>query len=141
MPYSYSSFNPSNVGRYGRDRMRFELGDTVVDGHSAFLSDAEYDAILQQYPNSWKRAKLAIIESIMRRLSYEVDESVGPASWSLRQRYENWRGMYDQLKAELSACSVPSAHPAAISGDRYFYEGIHNNPLYGGTEKKWDGGE
>lgn len=83
------SYDPTKIGERGKDRMRFELGDTITEGEgqAAALSDEEYEAILATYPGRWKRAKLALIESIMRRFSYEVDEKVGPLSLSLRQRY------------------------------------------------------
>jgi len=135
------SYDPTKIGERGKDRMRFELGDTEVggEGQAAALSDEEYEAVLNAYPNKWRKAKLALVESIMRRFSYEVDEKVGPMSLSLRQRYEDWKAMYDQLKAEIAGCTVPSANAAAINGDHYFYEGIHNNPNAGGTELKGGG--
>lgn len=134
------SYDPTKAGLRGKDQMRFELGDTVVEGEgqAAALSDEEYEAVLAAYPGRWKRAKLALVESLMRRFSYEVDEKVGPLSLSLRQRYESWQAMYDQLKKEVTNMTVPSANPAAINGGHYFREGIHNNPNAGGTEK--DGG-
>ena len=135
------SYDPTNIGERGKDRMRFELGDTEVggEGQAAALSDEEYEAVLNAYPNKWRKAKLALVESIMRRFSFEVDEKVGPMTLSLRQRYEDWKAMYDQLKAEIAGCTVPSANAAAINGDHYFYEGIHNNPNAGGTELKGGG--
>lgn len=135
------SYDPTKIGERGKDKMRFELGDTDVggEGQAAALSDEEYEAVLNAYPGKWRRAKLALIESVMRRFSYEVDETVGPMTLSLRQRYDDWKAMYDQLKAELAGCSVPSANAAAISGDHYFWEGIHNNPTAGGTEKEGGG--
>jgi len=135
------SYDPTKIGERGKDRMRFELGDTEVggEGQAAALSDEEYEAVLNAYPNKWRKAKLALVESIMRRFSFEVDEKVGPMTLSLRQRYEDWKAMYDQLKAEIAGCTVPSANAAAINGDHYFYEGIHNNPNAGGTEKKGGG--
>lgn len=136
------TYDPTKIGERGKDRMRFELGDTEVagEGQAAALSDEEYEAVIASNPGKWRRAKLALIESVMRRFSYEVDEKVGPLSLSLRQRYEDWKAMYDQLKAEIAGVSVPCANPAAISGDHYFYEGIHNNPAAGGTEKPKEGG-
>ncbi len=132
------TYDPTKIGEYGKDRMRFELGDTIVEGEgqAAALSDEEYEAIITANPGKWKRAKLALIESIMRRLSYEVDEKVGPLTLSLRQRYDGWKAMYDQLKKEVANCTVPSANPSAINGGHYFYEGMHNNPSAGGTEKR-----
>ena len=130
------TYDPTRIGERGKDKMRFELGDTMVgdEGKAAALSDEEYEAVLSAYGGKWRRAKLALIESIMRRFSYEVDEKVGPMSLNLRQRYDAWKAMYDKLKAELAACTVPCANPAAISGEHYFYEGIHNNPEAGMKE-------
>lgn len=135
------TYDPTKIGERGKDRMRFELGDTEVggEGQAAALSDEEYETVLNVYPGKWRKAKLALVESIMRRFSYEVDEKVGPMTLSLRQRYEDWKAMYDQLKAEIAGCTVPSANAAAISNDHYFYEGIHNNPNAGGTELKGGG--
>jgi len=132
------TYDPTKIGEYGKDRMRFELGDTIVEGEgqAAALSDEEYEAVIAANPGKWKRAKLALIESIMRRFSYEVDEKVGPLTLSLRQRYDSWKAMYDQLKKEVANCTVPSANPSAINGGHYFYEGMHNNPSAGGTEKR-----
>lgn len=130
------TYDPTKIGERGKDKMRFELGDTEVggEGQAAALSDEEYVAVLNAYPGKWRKAKLVLVESIMRRFSYEVDEKVGPMTLSLRQRYESWKAMYDQLKAEIAGCTVPSANAAAVSSDHYFYEGIHNNPNAGGTE-------
>lgn len=136
--YSYDS---TKIGERGKDRMRFELGDTMVEGgeQTSALSDEEYEAILKAYPGKWKKAKLMLIEGIMRRFSYEVDTDVGPLSLSLRQRYEDWKAMYDQLKSEVSASTVPSVHPSVINGGHYFREGMHNNPNAGGTESEGGG--
>lgn len=138
--YTYS-YDATKIGERGKDRMRFELGDIMVEGmeQTSALSDEEYNAILQAYPGKWKKAKLLLIESIMRRFSYEVDTDVGPLSISLRQRYDDWKAMYEQLKKEVCAATVPSANPAAISGGHYFTEGMHNNPNAGGTEAKGGG--
>lgn len=130
------SYDPTKVGVRGKDRMRFELGDTEVEGEgqTAALSDEEYEAVLAANPKSWRKAKIALVESIMRRFSYEVDEKVGPLSLSLRQRYESWKAMYNQLKSEIVGMTVPSVNPTAISNSHYFYEGMHENPNAGGTE-------
>ncbi|MCD8195893.1 MAG: hypothetical protein LUE24_03020 [Lachnospiraceae bacterium] len=115
--------------------MRFELGDTMVEGmeQTSALSDEEYNAILEAYPTKWKKAKLLCVESIMHRFAYEVDEKVGPLSLSLRERYEAWKELYDELEDEVASASVPSANRKAISGNHYFREGMHDNPNAGGT--------
>lgn len=129
-------YDPTKIKENSKDRMRFELGDTMVEGaeETCALSDEEYSAILELYPKKWRRAKLAIVESILRRFSYEVDTKVGPLSLSLRQRVEVWQQMYDDLKAEIIKCGIPSANQAAISDDHYFYEGMHDNRDLNGTE-------
>ena len=65
MPGTYQ-YEPGNIAEYGKDRMRFELGDTMVEGRekTSALSDEEYEALLEMNKN-WKRAKLACIESIL----------------------------------------------------------------------------
>lgn len=127
------TYDPANIGHPGKDRMRFELGDTMVEGgaETSALTDEEYTAILTAYPHKWKRAKLALIESILHRFSFEVDTKVGPLSLSLQQRAGTWQAMYYALKAEISKSGVPSANPAAMEGSPYFYEGMMDNPYAG----------
>lgn len=129
------TYDPSKIQENGKDRMRFELGDTMVEGEAetCALSDEEYTAILALHPNKWRKAKLALLSSIMHSFMYEVDTKVGPLSLSLRQRAEAWKAMYDELKAEDAMMAVPSAHPQAISSQHYFYEGMHDNREQGGT--------
>lgn len=129
------TYDPTKIKEKGKDRMRFELGDTMAEGgaETAALSDEEINAVLEMYPNKWKKAKLALVESICRRFSYEVDTDVGPLSLGLQARVEVWREMYKELKAELNY-SVPSANPAAIGGDAYFYKGMMDNPAAGRKE-------
>ena len=129
------TYDPTKIVGKGKDRMRFELGDTMVEGgpETAALTDEEINAVLEMYPNKWKKAKLALVESICRRFSYEVDTDVGPLSLGLQARVEVWREMYKELKAELNYF-VPSANPAAISGTPYFYKGMMDNPSTGRKE-------
>lgn len=124
------TYDPSKIKEKGKDRMRFELGDTMVEGGSetAALTDEEINAVLEMYPNKWKKAKLALVESICRRFSYEVDTDVGPLSLALKGRVEVWREMYKELKAEIGGYSVPRANTAVIGGSPYFYAGMMDNP-------------
>ena len=134
------TYDPTKIKEKGKDRMRFELGDTMVEGgaETAALSDEEINAVLEMYSNKWKKAKLALLESICRRFSYEVDTDVGPLSLGLQARAEVWREMYKELKTELGNYSVPSVNPAAISGDPYFYKGMMDNPA---VSRKEGGGD
>lgn len=124
------TYDPGAITKNGKDRMRFELGDTMVEGQdeTCALTDEEYKAALALYPKSWRKAKLKCLESIVHRFSYEVDTKVGPLSLSLHQRAERWKKMLDELKAEDAKMAVPSAHPRAISPEHYFFEGMHGNP-------------
>lgn len=133
------TYNPSKIGEKGKDRMRFELGDTMVEGgaETAALTDEEIDAVLVLYLNRWKKAKLALVESLCRRFAFEVDTDVGPLSLGLQGRVTVWREMYKELKAETGGYSAPSANPAAIGGSPYFYTGMMDNPT---TGRKGGGG-
>lgn len=134
-------YQPEKITENGKDRMRFELGDTMVEGaaETCALCDEEYAAALSMYPNSWRRAKLALLESIVHRFFYEVDTKVGPLSLSLRQRSDAWKAMYDELKAECAAMGAPIANPKALSRPPYFYEGMHDNREMGTTRGKRGG--
>ena len=71
------TYNPEKIGEQGVDRMRFELGDTMVEGEqeTSALCNEEYEAIIAAR-KTWKRAKLTALESIMRRFGMEVNTTV-----------------------------------------------------------------
>lgn len=131
MTYSY---DPTKITEGGRDQMRFELGDTVVDmeGIASPLCDEEYDAILNKYGTSWKKAKLKCLEAIVMKLAYEVDTSVSGLSYSLSSRYERWKAMYDDAKKGVAAmASLPRVgNPGSLmphDGTPYFYNDMQAN--------------
>ncbi len=121
------SYDVKNLADGGINQMRFELGDTMVEEPSktAYLSDEEIQASITAYHGLWKRAKLALVGSLLARFSYEVDTRSGPVEWSLSQRYEVWRRMYDELKSEVRAegC-VPTMAKGGFKPP-YFSEGMH----------------
>lgn len=125
------TYEPANVTALGKDRMRFELGDTMVEGGSdtTALTDEEIQAALDTYPNAWKRAKLMLLESLYRRFAYEPDTKTGPLTLSLHERAEMWREDYITLKKEVSAesCTVPKFGGGVHSKPPYFYTGMHSN--------------
>lgn len=128
------SYDPTKITDGGLDQMRFELGDTVVDmeGITSPLCDEEYMAIIRKYGNSWRQAKLKCLEAIMMKLSYEVNTSVDGLSYSLDQRYERWKKMYDDAKKEATALSgVPVVGDAGSlmphHGTPYFYDDMQTN--------------
>lgn len=126
------SYDPQKLEDYGKDLMRFQLGDTMVEGkeETCAFSDAEYEAVLSMYklPKQWKHAKLACLESICRRFAYEPDTKTGPVSFSFGARAKLWREDYEKLKAELkkSAISVGAISAQADTSDKgpYFYTGM-----------------
>lgn len=126
--YTYA---PGKVKNHGKDRMRFELGDTMVEGGSdtTALTDEEIQAAIDAYPKSWKRAKLMLLESLFRRFAYEVDTKTGPLWLYMQERAKMWRADYNQLKKEVSAesCSVPQFSNGGHNKPPYFYTGMQQN--------------
>ena len=116
--------------------MRFELGDTMVEGKAVTcaLCDEEYAALIPETVRSkrqWLKAKLACLESIFRRFSYEVDTKTGPVSLSLEDRAKLWQEEYEKLKAELEAGSISTGSVAlnyryGTDPDPYFYNGMQS---------------
>lgn len=128
------TYNPANVKEPGKDRMRFELGDVMVDGLSdtTALTDEEIQAAIDTYP--WKRAKLMLLESLCRRFAYEVNTKTGPLTLELQERAKLWREDYEKLKKEVSAesCSIPQFRNASQNKPPYFYTGMQRNERAGG---------
>lgn len=126
------TYDPTKISENGIDRMRFELGDTVVDlgGISSPLCDEEYQAVLQSNPN-WRKAKVKCLEAIVMKLAYEVNTSVDGLSYSLSERFERWKRMLDEEKSEMKALhGVPIANPDSLmpaNGTPYFYNDMQTN--------------
>lgn len=128
------SYDPTKIADGGLDQMRFELGDTVVDmeGVSSPLCDEEYTAIIGKYGKNWRTAKFKCLEAIMMKMSYEVNTSVDGLSYSLDQRYERWKKLYDEAKrGQIALAGVPRAgDPGSLMphhGTPYFYDDMQAN--------------
>lgn len=125
------TYNTAMLKDFGKDRMRFELGDTMTEGgpDTTALTDEEIQAALDTYPKAWKRAKLMLLESLYRRFAYEPDTETGPLTLSLQERAKTWRDDYMALKKEVSveSCSVPGFGNGAHIKPPYFYTGMHRN--------------
>lgn len=126
------TYEPEKIKECGKDRMRFELGDTMVEGgaETSALADAEINAVLEMFPGKWKKAKLALLESICRRFAYEPDTKEGPISFSFGERAKLWREDYLKLKAEVASgsISIPSIESESRKKPPYFYSGMMENP-------------
>lgn len=111
--------------------MRFELQDNVIEGGevTCALCDEEYQAIIEN-EKGWKRAKLKCLKAIVTKVAYEVNTSTDGLSYSLSERYDRWKAMYDELKAE-TIVAVPTCDPAALQGPPgeppYFHTDLHTN--------------
>lgn len=131
MKRSYT-YNPAKVADKGVNQMRFEIGDTMVEGEqeTSALCDEEYTAIIAA-KQSWKRAKLGVLESIMRRFGMEVNTTVGPLKLEMQARADFWSKQYKQLKAECGADTAPTmgtpSPESGKDGGHYFYGGMHDN--------------
>jgi cytochrome c peroxidase len=130
------TYDPTHIADNGKDRMRFELGDTMVEGgdETCALTDEEYAAVMGMYPTKWKKAKLELVKSILHRFAYEVNTTVGPLSLQLRGRFDAWKAMHDELAAQVGAMGTPSLPPQISNTPAYFHTGMQENPEAGGTE-------
>ena len=131
MKYSY---DPTKITEGGKDQMRFELGDTVVENGAltCALCDEEYTAILDKYGSNWKVATFHCLSAIVQKLSFEVDTTVDGLHYSLSQRFERWKKMKDDAEKKLkSAASVPRVGNEASlmphGGTPYFYNDMQAN--------------
>ena len=102
------TYEPEKISENGKDRMRFELGDTMVEGGSdtSALTDEEITAAIEMFPKKWKRAKLALLESICRRFAYEPDTKTGPLSFTFGERAKLWRGDHEKVEKEVGKGSL-----------------------------------
>lgn len=127
------TYDPAKLLLKGKDLMRFELGDTDTDGEeeSAFLCDEEITAMLQMHPK-WSKAKLALVETVCRRFSFETDISVSGLSLPLQARASAWKTLYDELKANQAKSAAPYVNEASMGaghadGGEYFKLGMMDN--------------
>ena len=124
------TYDPSKLGENGKDKMRFELGDTLVDGGeiTSPLCDEEYYAILKS-AGSWRRAKYELLRAIAMKLSFQADStSIDGLSYSFGSRAKRWQDMLDKAELEEKRrCALPRVNRNAIRRDNYFYEDMMKN--------------
>lgn len=95
------SYDPTKINDHSLNEMRFFIGDCLVEEpeKTCYLSDEEILAALEG--NSFKRAALRLVESLLHRFAYEVNTEIHEAKWDLSDRFKNWENLYKRLKAEL----------------------------------------
>lgn len=89
--------------------------------------DEEITAVLEQYPDNFKMAKLKLLEHMMFKYGQDVDNSVGPVSFNFGNRMNFWKQLYDDLKKEIASSSV-GIKPYENEKRKYFYIGMMNHP-------------
>ncbi len=129
MTYSYY---PEKMNSDDKDRMRFELADTDVDRDniSAALSDEEIQAVLERYPDDFYMAKFKLVEHLVFKYGQDVDNKVGPASFTFSHRMDFWKKLYDDMKKEMAQKAAGLKPYGGETGrkDSYFRVGMMNNP-------------
>lgn len=131
MTYSY---DPTKIKARGKDQMRFELGDTEVEGgkDTCALSDEEYQAYLEDLKEgkkAWLFAKLAVLEAICIKMQYEVNTKIDVLSYDFGERARRWLDMRDKLKKEvLATASIPTMAPSITQTPPYFHKEMKSNP-------------
>lgn len=98
MPYTYSG-DPSSSDR---DELRFLLQDTANPG---FMTDAELDYLLTQYPTV-PQAALAAARTLYAKFAQQVSKSVGDLRIEAGARAANWAAMITTLQ-DLIATQEP----------------------------------
>lgn len=126
-----ATYDPTLVDQNGRDRVRFELGDT--DPEAAELQDEEIDALLNQSDLEWLPAAARGARVIHRRYARQATFSVGPVKFDNNARAKTWGELADQLEAQAGVGfegaamhAVPSAGGLAGPEGNYFQTGMHD---------------
>lgn len=124
------TYDPSKIGENGKDKMRFELGDTLVDGAeiTSPLCDEEYYAILKS-AGSWRKAKVELLRAIAMKLSFQADStSIDGLSYSFSSRAQRWLDLLEkEEKKEKLTHTMPRANQKALYRENYFYEDMMKN--------------
>jgi hypothetical protein len=129
------SYDPTKITDADFNQMRFEIGDTDIDGkaQTCALCDEEYTALINKAKNdgqSWNYAKFQCLKGIHAKFSFEVDSSVGGMNLSLSDRFKRWDQLYLRMMKQFQ---YPIANPQSLGvgmpdGGHYFNLGQGNNP-------------
>lgn len=128
------SYDPSLITDGKVNQMRFELGDTSVEGgeETCALCDEEYQAIINetaQKGKSFGYAKCKCLDAIVSKLAFEVDFSADSLSVSLSQRYERWKEMLsgEKKKRQYISANLTALGENSLDGGHYFRLGMNDN--------------
>jgi len=127
------TYDPEKIKERGKDQMRFELGDTYVDGGAttSALADEEYESILyglKPERKAWLFAKLYVLEAILFKLSYQVDTKVDVLSYALGERAKHWKDLYEMIRKQiLASVGLPTMNARAMEKPPYFHTGMQEN--------------
>ena len=125
------TYDPANIYDKSVNQMRFELQDNIIEGEgvTCALCDEEYMAIIKN-EKTWKRAKAKCLKAIVTKFAYEVNTSTDGLSYSLAERYERWKAMYNDAKKE-AIIPMPVCNPSSLGNPPgrppYFYEDLQTN--------------
>lgn len=125
------TYDPTQIYDKGLNQMRFELQDNIIEGEgiTCALGDEEYTAIIE-HEKTWRKAKVKCLKAIVTKMAYEVTTSTDGLSYSLSDRYERWKAMYEEEKKK-DMVAVPTADPLSLQGPPgeppYFHTDLHTN--------------
>ena len=111
-------YDPAKIQEGGKDQMRFELGDTAIEGgrDTCALADEEYAAILSAAAGrGFQYAKYKCLEAIMMRMAFEADYSADGLSISFSQRYDRWKELWARMQKQYQSIK---ANPAALGDSK-----------------------
>lgn len=127
MAFTYA---PDNIPNGGRDRVRFEVGDT--DSTDVRLQDEEISGALAATNDDWQRAAGVCARAIANKLRRQV-EKAGAIDLGTQNRIDGYLAMADRLDGGGSL-QVPGVSGQGLSAGgmagaegNYFSKGMQNN--------------
>lgn len=98
------SYDATKIADGSLNQCRFELGDVFTENpeRDSYLSDEEILEALAS-SKSLKHAELKLVESLLFRFAYEVDQEIREAKWNLSDRFAHFKALRDKLKKDLDA--------------------------------------
>lgn len=123
------SYRAASIPNSGRDRIRFELGDT--DSENPLLQDEEIDAVITVEGGGFYRAAAMCAFTIARKFAREVSVSAGPLRLDLGARAKAYHEMADVFMAQAAregTPGIPTAGGLPNDGEVETYRGVDDFP-------------